>query len=297
MTAYKTIEVQNLDGVLTLWLNRPDRLNAFTTDMGKELAQAIVAADGDDAVRAVVVAGRGRTFCAGMELVNDDPRLNVFGLDPSLTPSVDQLRENPEDPTLREYVRDSGGRLSLTMRACRKPIIGAIHGAAVGIGATMTLPMDARIAGPQARFGFVFGRIGIVPEALSSWYLPRIVGLPKALELVLTADIVDAEAAQDMGLVNEVVPEEMVHARAVELADAMTKGRSPVAVALARQMLHRNSGLADPYDAHLIESLAMFETARGDGVEGIAAFLDKRDPIFTSKVCQDMPAFYPWWTE
>ena len=297
MTEYTSIEVNNLDGVVTIWLNRADRLNAYTTDMGKELAQAIVAADGDDDVRAVIVAARGRAFCAGMELDNDDPRLNVFGLDPSLTPSLDQLRENVDDPVLREHVRDSGGRLTLTMRACRKPIIGAIQGAAVGIGATMTLPMDARIAGPQARFGFVFGRIGIVPEALSSWYLPRIVGLPRALELVLTADIIDAHAAHAMGLVNEVVSEGSVHDRAVELADAMTKGRSPVAVALARQMLHRNPGLADPYEAHLIESLAMFETARGDGAEGIAAFLDKRDPVFRSKVSEDMPAFYPWWTE
>lgn len=297
MANWATIEVEDTDGVRTIWLNRPERLNAFTTEMGTELASAIQEAGNDDDVRALVVAGRGRAFSAGMELDGGRDGVNVFGLDPELRPTLTDLRSRPEDPVLRDHVRDSGGRLTLAIRESPKPIVAAIHGPAVGIGVTMTLPMDVRIAGEEARFGFVFGRIGVVPEALSSWYLPRIVGLPNALELTLGADVIDAVEAHGMGLVRKVVPTESVLSTAIEFADSMTRDRSPVGVALTRQMMHRNSALEDPFEAHLIESMAMFEMARGDGEEGIAAFRDKRTPRFRSRVSRDMPDFYPWWTE
>ncbi|HEX6246432.1 MAG TPA: crotonase/enoyl-CoA hydratase family protein [Nocardioidaceae bacterium] len=292
MTAgdYETLDYGVAEGVLTLTLDRPDRLNAFTVTMAEELVDAYDRASADDDVAAVVVTGRGRAFCAGMDLSVDG---NVFGLDESLEPTLRDMQERLEDPAIVAGVRDTGGRVALAAYRCTKPIIGAINGAAVGIGATMTLPMDVRIASERARIGFVFGRLGIVPEAASTWFLPRIVGISRALEWVYTADILSAEEAREGGLVRSVHPEGELLDAASDLAHRFTRHRSPVATALARQMMYRSSAQPHPVEAHRVDSLAMFYTSIGDGKEGVAAFLERRDPDFASKASQ-MPPFYPW---
>jgi enoyl-CoA hydratase/carnithine racemase len=190
-------------------------------------------------------------------------------------------------------VRDTGGLVSLAVFRCSKPVIGAINGAAVGIGATMTLPMDVRLASEAARIGFVFGRLGIVPEACSSWFLPRIVGISRALEWVYSADILTAAEAHEGGLVRSVHPPGELLDAAHDLAHRFTRNRSPVATALARQMMWRNSAQPHPLEAHRVDSLAMFFTSIGDGKEGVAAFREKREPRFTGRTT-DMPRFYPW---
>ncbi|WP_338539066.1 crotonase/enoyl-CoA hydratase family protein [Janibacter terrae] len=287
---YTTITHDLDDGVLTVTLDRPDQLNSFTPQMAEELEQTFREVNDDDAVRAVVVTGAGRAFCAGMDLGAEG---NVFGLDETMSPSLADM-DRLEDPALIAGVRDTGGRVTLAIHDCRKPVIAAINGPAVGIGATMTLAMDARLVSSKARVGFVFGRIGIVPEAASSWFLPRIVGLPTALDLVLSADILDADATVAAGLADGPhAPDDLLTA-ARALADRWTKGRSPVAVALARQMLRRNAAQDHPVEAHRIDSLAMFHTSIGDGKEGVAAFLEKRDPQFTGRASQ-MPDFYEEW--
>jgi enoyl-CoA hydratase/carnithine racemase len=237
-----------------------------------------------------VVTGRGRAFCAGMDLSAEG---NVFGLDESLTPTTEDLATRLDDPVIVEGVRDTGGRVSLAIYRCPKPVIAAVNGPAVGIGATMTLPMDVRLASESARIGFVFGRLGIVPEACSSWFLPRIVGISRALEWVYSADILTAEEARDGGLVRSVHPAGELLDAANDLARRFTRHRSPVATALARQMMWRNSAQANPLEAHRVDSLAMFYTSIGDGKEGVAAFREKRDPSFTGRTT-DMPPFYPW---
>ena len=287
---YTTLDWVVEEGILTLTLDRPDRLNAFTVTMADELEHAFDRASGDDDVRAVVVTGRGRAFCAGMDLSSDG---NVFGLDELQRPTLDDLRDRFDDPAVVHGVRDSGGRVTLAIYRCTKPVIGAVNGAAVGIGATMTLPMDVRLASTSARIGFVFGRLGIVPEAASSWFLPRIVGISRALEWVYTADVLSADEALAGGLVRSLhAPDELLDA-AHDLARRFTEHRSPVAVALARQMMWRNSAQPHPVEAHRVDSLAMFYTSLGDGQEGVAAFREKRDPDFTGRTT-DMPPFYPW---
>ncbi|TDD82728.1 enoyl-CoA hydratase [Saccharopolyspora karakumensis] len=277
------------DGVLVVTLNRPDQLNAFTPTMADELEETFVQVNDDDSVRAVVVTGAGRAFCAGMDLSSEG---NVFGLDESQSPTLADMQDLSA-PELRR-IRDTGGRVTLAIHDCRKPVIAAINGAAVGIGATMTLAMDARLMSSKARFGLVFGRLGIVPEAASTWFLPRIVGMPKALDLVYRADVLDSAATAEAGLADAVhAPESLLDA-ALELADAWTKGKSPVATALTRQMMRRNSALDHPRDAHRIDSLAMFYTSIGDGAEGVAAFIEKRDPHFRGQA-SDLPAFYDEW--
>jgi enoyl-CoA hydratase/carnithine racemase len=287
---YTTITHDLDDGVLTVTLDRPDQLNSFTPQMAEELERTFREVNDDDAVRAVVVTGAGRAFCAGMDLGAEG---NVFGLDETMSPSLADM-DRLEDPALIAGVRDTGGRVTLAIHDCRKPVIAAINGPAVGIGATMTLAMDARLVSSKARVGFVFGRIGIVPEAASSWFLPRIVGLPTALDLVLSADILDADATVAAGLADGPHAPDDLLAAARALADRWTKGRSPVAVALARQMLRRNAAQDHPVEAHRIDSLAMFHTSIGDGKEGVAAFLEKRDPQFTGRASQ-MPDFYDEW--
>jgi enoyl-CoA hydratase/carnithine racemase len=278
------------DGILTITLDRPEQLNAFTVTMANELVDAFERASVDDDVRAVVVTGRGRAFCAGMDLSKEG---NVFGLDESLEPTFSDLHDRLDDPAILHGVRDTGGRVALAIYECTKPVIAAVNGAAVGIGATMTLAMDVRIASTRARIGLVFGRIGIVPEACSTWFLPRIVGMSRALELVYSADILDAETAREVGLVRSVhEPDDLLPA-AYDLARRFTANRSPVATALARQMMYRNSAQPHPREAHRVDSLAMFYTARGDGKEGVASFREKRDPEFTGRTSQ-MPPFYPW---
>jgi enoyl-CoA hydratase/carnithine racemase len=279
------------DGVLLLTLNRPEQLNSFTVEMANELVDAFNRASDDDAVRAIVVTGAGKAFCAGMDLTKEG---NVFGLDETQSPTVADMRERLDDPAIFEGVRDTGGRVVLAIYDCRKPVIGAINGAAVGIGATMTLPMDIRIASEKARIGFVFGRIGIVPEACSSWFLPRIVGISQALEWTYMADVFDGHEAQRGGLVKCVVPPEQLLDEAFKIARRIATERSAVGIALTRQMMYRNSAQPHPLAAHQVDSLAMFYTSVGDGKEGVQAFLDKRPAQFQSKT-SEMPSFYPWW--
>jgi len=287
---YETLDYAVSEGILTLTLDRPEQLNAFTVTMAHELVDAYDRAGADDAVAAIVVTGRGRAFCAGMDLATGG---SVFGLDETQQPSLADLQDRLEDPAILEGVRDTGGLVSLAVYRCPKPVIGAINGAAVGIGATMTLPMDVRLASERARIGFVFGRIGIVPEAASTWFLPRIVGISRALEWVYSAEILTAQQALEGGLVRSVHPEDELLDAAYDLARKFTHGRSPVATALARQMMYRNSAQPHPLEAHRVDSLAMFYTSVGDGKEGVAAFLEKRDPDFTGQTSK-MPPFYPW---
>jgi enoyl-CoA hydratase/carnithine racemase len=291
MTAYETLRYEVADGILTLWLSRPESLNAFTVTMADELESAFDRASADDDVAAIVVTGEGRAFCAGMDLSSEG---NVFGLDETQRPTMADVADRFDAPAIIDGVRDTGGRVSLAVYRCTKPVIAAINGAAVGIGATMTLPMDVRIASEKARIGFVFGRLGIVPEACSTWFLPRIVGISRALELVYAADILDAHQALDAGLVREVVSEDELLPTAYALARRFVGGRSQVATALMRQMMYRNSAQPDPVVAHQVESLAMFYASIGDGKEGVAAFLEKRDAEFTGRASTDMPPFHPW---
>lgn len=291
--SYSTIDYRIDEGILTITLNRPDQLNSFTPTMADELEAAFRRASEDDAVRAIVVTGAGRAFCAGMDLSADG---NVFGLDESLRPTVEDMNQRLTDPDIQRGVRDTGGRVTLAIYDCKKPVIGAINGAAVGIGATMTLAMDIRLASEKARIGFVFGKIGVVPEACSSWFLPRIVGMQQALEWVYSGDILDAQAALEGRLVKQVLPADELLPAAYAMARKFVTHRSPVAIAIARQMLYRNSALAHPREAHKIDSLGMFYTSLEDGKEGVKAFLEKRDAEYTGKASQ-MPDFYPWWKD
>jgi enoyl-CoA hydratase/carnithine racemase len=273
------------DGVLTLTLNRPDQLNAFNLTMAAELEQAFRRVRTDDAVRAVVVTGSGRAFCAGMDLSAEG---NVFGLDESAAPTAQLLREHLTEPPYHDGVRDTGGKVTLAIYDCDKPVIAAINGAAVGIGATMTLAMDIRLASTKARWGFVFGKLGIVCEAASSFFLPRIVGMPTALELMYSADILTAEEALSNRLVRSVhEPAELLPA-AYALAHTFIDGRSSAALAMTRRLLYAGSGSAHPLEAHRRDSLAMWYASIGDGKEGVQAFLEKRPAAFTQSA-RDIP--------
>ena len=289
--AYNTLDYRVEERILTLTLNRPDQLNAFTVEMADELVDAFTRASEDEEVRAIVVTGAGRAFCAGMDLSVGG---NVFGLDESQRPTVADMHERLTEPAIQRGVRDTGGRVTLAIYDCKKPVIGAINGPAVGIGATMTLAMDIRLASEKARIGFVFGKIGVVPEACSSWFLPRIVGIQQALEWVYSGDILTAEQALAGKLVRSVhAPDDLLPA-AYELARKFSVNKSPVAVAFARQMLYRNAAQPHPREAHRIDSLAMFYTSLGDGKEGVRSFLEKRDPQYAGKASA-MPDIYPWW--
>ncbi len=291
---YNTLDYTVQDGILTLTLNRPEQMNSFTVEMADELVAAFNRASDDDAVRAIVVTGAGKAFCAGMDLSKPG---NVFGLDEKLQPTLKDMNERLDDPAIHDGVRDTGGRVTLAIYNCKKPVIGAINGAAVGIGATMTLAMDVRLASEKARIGFVFGKIGIVPEACSSWFLPRIVGISQALEWCYSGDILTAEEAKAGGLVKAVLPPDQLLPEAYKLAKRFVENRSPVAIALARQMLYRNSAQPHPIEAHKVDSLAVFYTSLKDGKEGVASFLEKRAPAFKSEASTDMPAFYADWAK
>lgn len=265
------------DGIATLTLHRPEKLNAFTLQMGTDFVDALRGLDADPGVRAIIVTGAGRAFCAGMELSDSD---NVFGFDPHLDLSPAELAQRWQEPEVSDGAREPGGKLTLEIMQCRKPVIAAINGPAVGIGSTMTLPMDFRLASTTARMGFVFARLGITPEACSTWFLPRIIGLPAALELLYTGDVIDAQRAHDVGLVSALHdPEELLPA-ARALADKVTRGRSAHGIALTRQLVFRHLADVGVVDAHLDESLALRHAAHGDGREGGLAFLAKRAPQF-----------------
>ena len=278
------------DGVAILTLDNPP-VNGLSYALRVAFAEALEKANADASVKAIVVTGAGKAFCAGMDLSVPG---NVFGLDETQQPTLQDMRERLDEPAIFNGVRDTGGRVVLSIFNCKKPVIGAINGAAVGIGATMTLPMDIRLASDKARIGFVFGRIGIVPEACSSWFLPRIVGISQALEWTYMADIFDGHEAQRGGLVKAVYPADQLLDEALKIARRIASERSAVGVALTRQMMYRNSAQPHPLAAHQVDSLAMFYTSVGDGKEGVQAFLDKRPAKFESKASA-MPSFYPWW--
>ena len=290
---YKTIDWTVDAGILVLTLNRPEQLNAFTVDMANELVDAFNRASLDDSVAAIVVTGAGRAFCAGMDLSVGG---NVFGLDESLQPTLQDMQDKLDDPDMIRGVRDTGGRVTLAIFECTKPVIAAINGAAVGIGATMTLAMDVRLMSEKAKVGFVFGKIGITPEACSTWFLPRIVGMQQALDWVYSADLVGGEEAKAAGLVKAVYAPDKLVEEAIALARRYTTNRSPVATALARQMMYRNSAQPHPLEAHRTDSLAIYYASFKDGIEGVQSFLEKRDPKYTAKVSKDMPPFYKEWT-
>jgi enoyl-CoA hydratase/carnithine racemase len=284
MNDFETLRVEvDDDGVALLTLDRPDALNSFTVQMAAELEQFFTEAARDDSIRAVVVTGAGRAFCAGMDLSAEG---NVFGLDESADPTPADLRERLTEEPFQSGVRDTGGKVTLAIHACPKPVIAAINGAAVGIGATMTLAMDIRMASTSARIGFVFGKLGIVPEAASSWFLPRLVGLQQALEWVYSARILFAKEALDGGLLRSVHEPEHLVDEALALARSFVVGRSPMALGLSKQLLYRNAAAPHPIDAHRSDSLAMWHTSVGDGKEGVAAFREKRDPEFTGKASE-----------
>ena len=275
------ISVSVESGVLTITLNRPDRLNAFTNVMRDEMIAAFDQADADDGVRAVIVTGEGRGFCAGADLGDGGETFNTS-------------REGQDGPVWR----DGGGQVSLRIFESKKPVIGAINGPAVGVGVTMTLPMDIRIASSSARFGFVFSRRGIVPEACSSWFLPRIVGIQQALAWTFSGRVFPAEEALRGGLVQEVVAPEELIPRARAIAAEIAENTAPVSVALTRQMMWRMLGADHPMEAHKIDSRGIAQLGvSADVREGVESFLEKRPPEFSMKPSEDMPDFYPWWDE
>ena len=288
---YNTLRYEVADDILTLTINRPDHLNAFTVEMAHELIDAFNRASNDDAVRAIVVTGEGRAFCAGMDLSVGG---NVFGLDESLSPTMDDMENRLDDPEIIKGVRDTGGRVTLAIYDCNKPVIAAINGAAVGIGATMTCAMDIRLASEHARIGFVFNKIGITPEACSSWFLPRIVGISQALEWVYSAEILKAEQALAGRFVSAVVPADQLLEEAYKIARRIAQ-HSPVAIAMTRQMMYRCSAQAHPLEAHKVDSLAIYYASQKSGKEGVRSFLEKRAPVFEDRTSTDMPEFFPWW--
>jgi len=268
-------------GVLTITLNRPERLNAFTARMMYELLDAFERADADDAVRAVIVTGAGRAFCAGADLGSGGGTFDYSG----------------EAQPIESH-RDGGGLVALRIFASKKPVIAAINGPAVGVGITMTLPMDVRIAASGARIGFVFTRRGIVAEACSSWFLPRVVGISRAAEWVLTGRVFPAEEALAGGLVSRVVAPEALIDTARGLAREIADNTSALSVALCRQMLWRMLGADHPMEAHKVDSRAIYWMGQSaDAREGVQAFLEKRPARFTLRPSADMPEFYPWWEE
>ncbi len=289
--SFNTIRYEVSDQILTITLNRPEQLNAFTTEMADELIAAFRRASEDDEVSVVVVTGEGRAFCAGMDLSTDG---NVFGLNESLTPTLEDMQERLHDPAIEEGVRDTGGQLTLTIFECKKPVIAAINGAAVGIGATMSCAMDIRLVADTARVGFVFNKIGITPEACSSWFLPRIVNMGTALEWIYSGDLIEAEELKERGFANAIASADQLLEQAYAMARRISQ-HSQVAIALSRQMLYRNAGQAHPLAAHEVDSLAIFYASQRSGKEGVSAFLDKRTPEFDDRASTDMPPFYPWW--
>ena len=286
---FETIKYEVKEKVLTITLNRPDRLNAFTGQMMNDLISAFDSASNDDEVRVVIVTGEGRGFCAGADLGAGEATFN--------------RDENPrakktDDKDNLEWLRDGGGRTTLAIYDCSKPIIAAINGPAVGVGVTMTLPMDIRVASEEAKFGFVFARRGLVPEAASSWFLPRIVGISKSLEWTFSGKVFDAEEALKGGLIRSIHSKDSLLDEAKKIANEIIENTSPVSVSMTRQMLWKMLGADHPMEAHKVDSRAIYELGKGeDTKEGVNSFLEKRPPEFPSKVSKDMPDFYPWWDE
>jgi enoyl-CoA hydratase/carnithine racemase len=277
---YQTLLTELDAGILTVTLNRPDRLNALDAVMCREMLALFDRVDVDDDVRAVVVTGAGRGFCAGADLGGGGGTFDHSG------------RESAEEH------RDGGGLIALRLYECLKPVIAAINGPAVGVGITMMLPADVRLASDEARFGFVFARRGIVPESCSSWFLPRVVGISRAMEWVATGRVFGAREALEGGLVSRLLPEAELLPAARALAAEIAENTSAVSVALARQMLWKMLGADHPMEAHRVDSRAIHAMGQSpDGYEGVSSFLEKRPAKFTMRVSQDMPDCFPWWTE
>src|ERR1700754_204044 len=291
--SYETIKYEDSEQILTIKLNRPGKLNAFNATMQKEMIDAFDRADKDDNVRAIIVPGAGRGFCAGADLSSGaDP----FDRDARRGPVKRHTdgKVDYSDPN----VRDGGGQVTLRIFKCLKPVIAAVNGPAGGIGVTMPLAMDIRIASENARFGFVFSQRGIVPEAASSWFLPRIVGIAQALEWCYTGRVFPAQEALAGRLVSKVVPPDDLLPTARALAKEIAARTAPVSIALIRQMMWRMMGADDPMEAHKIDSRGIYTRGRSDDVkEGVVAFLEKRPAQFKNKVSSDMPDYFPWWDE
>jgi enoyl-CoA hydratase/carnithine racemase len=278
---FEQITSELSEGILTLTLNRPERLNAWTGRMGSELTEAFDRADADDDVRAVIVTGAGRGFCAGADLAAGGETFDY--------------RKRGETGVVP---RDNGGELTLRIFRSTKPVIAAINGPAVGVGATMTLPMDIRLASEEARIGFVFARRGIIPEACSSWFLPRVVGISRAMEWVTSGRVFSAHEAREGGLVRSVHPSGELLAAAHTLAAEIAENSAPVSVALARQLMWRMLGAEHPMVAHRADSRGMVVRGQSaDAVEGVTAFLEKRPARFPDRVSDGLPQIMPWWEE
>ena len=285
---FETLLYSLEDGIATVTLNRPEKMNAFTAKMRDDLVTAFDHTDADDAVRVVIVTGAGRAFCAGADLSSGGKTFDYASRGES---ARDKFK-------VGEVYRDGGGIVTLRIFNSLKPVIGAINGAAVGIGMTMQLPMDIRMASTEARFGFVFARRGITPEAASTWFLSRLVGMQTALEWCFTGRLFNAQEAKDRGLVRSLhAPDELLRA-ARTLAREIADNTAPVSVALTRQMLWRMAGQDHPMKAHRIDSRAIQSRGQSaDAREGVSSFLEKRPAFYANKVSTDMPGFFPWWDE
>lgn len=289
---YETILYEVADHIATVTLNRPDKLNAFNSQMAQELIDALDRIDADDNVRAVIFTGSGRAYCAGADLGKGAETFDISTLPGS------PVRPDGSIDYSQPSARDPGGLLTLRIFRCLKPVIAAINGPAVGIGATMILPMDIRIASEEARIGFAFGRLGIVPEAASSYFLPRLVGISRALEWCYHGRLLSVAEVMAAGLVRSSFPTTGLIEAARTIAREIADHTAPVSIALIRQMLWRGLGMSDPMQAHQIDSRGLLSRGTSpDAAEGVSAFLQKRSPRFPDKVSSDMPDFFPWWTE
>jgi enoyl-CoA hydratase/carnithine racemase len=282
-STYEHIELEIADGIATIWMNRPDKMNAFTELMRYEIIDALDHTDADDDVRAVIFTGRGRAFCAGADLSSGEGTFSRGGSDIMGRNGVP---------------RDGGGTVSLRIYESKKPVIGAINGAAVGVGVTMTLPMDIRLASTAAKFGFVFSRRGIVPEAASSWFLPRLVGISQAMEWVASGEVFPAEEAIAGGLVRSVYEPDDLLPAAYALARKLTESSSAVSIAVARKMMWRMLGADHPMAAHKVDSRGILERGRSEDVkEGINSFFEKRAPQFPDRVSDGLGTIFSDWDD
>lgn len=289
---YEFIRLETKDAVATLTLNRPEVLNAMHTPMMDEIISAFDLTDADDAVRAVIVTGEGRGFCGGADLSKG---ADIFDKN---TKADSPLREDGTFDYTKESARDGGGKLAIRLFNSLKPIIAAVNGPAVGIGASMILPMDIRIASDKAKLGFVYARRGIVYECCSSWFLPRIVGISRALEWSFSGRVMPAEELKAGGLFRDVLPADQLLPAARAIADEIAAYASPVSIALMRQMAWRGLGMAHPMEAHRVESRGICTRGKSaDAKEGVQSFVEKRVPHFPGKVSTDMPDYFPWWEE
>lgn len=295
--AYTEITYDVAEKIATITLHRPEKMNAFTGTMAAELIDAFDRANKDDGVGAIIVTGAGKAFCAGADL-SQGAKTFDYDARSDRQEKAGAVAADGKIDWSNPAVRDGGGLVTLKIYESLKPVIGAINGAAVGIGVTMQLPMDIRIASENARFGFVFARRGIVPEACSSYFLPRIVGISTATEWCFTGRVFGAQEAKDRGLVTHLVKPEELIATARALAKEIVDNTAPVSVALTRQMLWRMLGADHPMEAHKIDSRGVFARGRQeDAKEGVMSFLEKRQPVYPNKVSTDMPDYFPWWDE